>query len=215
MARTSIGQGVENFLTPANCRDREATGHGFGVGGKIRLEIKVFAGAAQRDTKTGDHFVEDRDGTFLLAEFDHARQVSLAGHAGTAVDQNRLTNDRRDLARVLLKHLAKCLQIVPGASHRQRVLGCGLPAAIGDCRTELLGARVIADQDVIQPAVVMAFEFYELVPAGEASCQTQCCLYSFGAGIGEDDPLHMGDHAEHLFRKFHFAPMLCAVRVSA
>ena len=69
---------------------------------------------------------------------------------------------------------------------------------------ELFRLRMIALQDTVVPAVIVSFEFDELVaPCGRAR-KAQCDLHNFGAAVGEANTICAGDYSRQHLGDFSF-----------
>ena len=108
------------------------------------------------------------------------------------------------------KRLLERGQVVPWQDERIRKLVRRLAAAGGQRHDRLVGLGPVADEHVVEPAVVVPLELHEQRPAGEGSGESQRGLHRLGARVGEDDPLDAGEHGAHELGQFDLPAVLGA-----
>lgn len=212
---SAVAQHVEHFSAAAHGRQGESRGDCLAVDGQIGREVVVFAGSAGGEAETCDDFIKNRNGSVSSAEVDEARQKPFARLARAAVRQQRLGNHGRDLFAFPVENGTQALEIVPWQDERPGKLVRWLASA---CRLRFgrfAGRRVVADQYVVHPAMVMAFELHDFVAPGERSCNPQGRLHGFAAGVGEDHLLDTRNELHDLPCHPDFKLMLSAERVAS
>src|SRR5262249_26225374 len=112
--------------------------------------------------EAGDYFVEDQNGAVGVTKSADASQVSRPGGNRAGVEHHRLHQYSGDLIASALECLLDAREVVP----RQHNRGC---ERIGWLTVACRGGICAwpgGDEDVVEPAVVMAFEAYESFARG-------------------------------------------------
>ena len=152
----------------------------------------------------------------LVADLAQALQEAGLRHAEADIHQDRLENDRGDLAGIFLEATLDGGEIVEGGD--EHVGDCGLrdAEAAGDRGWSVDVAvvrsmRLHADQSAVVQSVVGAFELDDLVASGGGAGQANRVHGHFGAAVAEaahldrealadffgEFPFHVVRHAEH------------------
>ena len=74
------------------------------------MHTKVFLGPTWRQTKSGEHFVEDENGALLIAEVQYSLKIAAVRHQL----MDRLHHHRCNIIVMSLETLTQCTQIIEG-----------------------------------------------------------------------------------------------------
>ena len=180
------------------------------------VHAEILGGAAPAQLRAGLHFIEDQQRAVSGGNLAQSLKKAGLRHAQADVHQNRLENDGRDLAGILLEAQLDAGQIVEGRN--QNVGHGGLrhaeSAGHGSRSVDIaiIGrVRLHADQCGIVQAVVSAFKLHDLVAAGSGAGQADGVHGGFRTAVAEAHhldrkavadffrqlPLHVVRHAEH------------------
>jgi hypothetical protein len=180
------------------------------------MKAKIFAGAAPAQFRAGFDFVENEQRAVLVAYLAQAFQKTGPRHAEAHVHENRLENNRGNLAGILFEPPLDRGQII---ERGDLYVGDG---RLGHAETAsdrgwivdvaVVGrVRLHADQRAVMQAVVGAFELHNLVASSSSARQANRVHGDFGAAVSEaahldreagadlfrEFPLHVVRHAEH------------------
>ena len=107
-------QRFHHILTAAECANRHSAADDFAEAGKVRLNAIIRLGTRQRYAEAGHHFVDDQQGTKLIAQGAQARQEVRLRWNAVHVARYRFNDDAGDLLWILLERRANGVQIVIG-----------------------------------------------------------------------------------------------------
>src|SRR5690242_16120824 len=190
--------------------ERRTRADGFGISGKIGRDAVEALGSSEAKPEAGDDFIKDEQCAVL--ECDFTKEFKKAGirRDAAAVAQQRFANNCRDFAGVPLEGFAHAFRIVPLRDDSRG--GGKLPRAYWDGRAiaggELFGGGVIALQNAIVPAVIVAFKLEELRASGGGAGQAKRDLNDFRAAVSEADTVGAGNDASEHLRDFIFQIVL-------
>jgi hypothetical protein len=136
-------------------------------------------------SKASDHLVEDEQSPVLAGDPAKKLKESGIGRDATAVAQHRFADYRGDFGCLAGEDSFDGLRVVPvrdenigvsalsrACAHRRSVSGC-----------DFRGGWVIADQDAVVPAMIVALELHELGASRGGACQAQGYLDNFRAAV--------------------------------
>ena len=164
------------------------------IGSKIGANPVVFLRAAQSNAEAGDHFVEDQRGSALRRDFAQFMQKFPRLHLRvTALDG--LDHHCGNLIAMCAEELQRRLRAV--LQHH-----CVVRAARHDAGSDGRGAvRRGAQQNLVEGAVIVAGEVYNLVARGHRTGHAQRRHHRLGTGVAKSGALHARQFADH-FRNF-------------
>ena len=122
-------------ITGAACAKRgqwQTAADGFRQANHVRLYAEVFAGAAPGKLCAGFHFVEDEQRAIFRGDIAQTLQKTGLRHAQADVHQNRLENNRGDLAGIFAETALDAAEIVEAGDDHVGERRFGHAAAAGD-----------------------------------------------------------------------------------
>ena len=122
---------VHHGLVRAKRRQRQAAADRFRQANHVRLHAEIFGSAAPAQFRAGLHFVEDQQRAILGGNVAQSLQKAGLRHAQADVHQDRLENDGRNLAGILLEAQFDAGQIVEGRNQHVGDDAFGTPSPPG------------------------------------------------------------------------------------
>ena len=184
---------------PAGHRaEGQAAPDGFSESAQIGRDSVKLLGAAEGDPEARDDLVEDEESTMPGADLLNAAQVVLPGQQTPAVAQDRLHDDGGDPVAMLPKEAVHQIRSIPAAD--QQIIQCRqqLSSRAGRGQRlldspDFLQRRVVAGQDRVHPAVVVAFELQDELAPGKGPGQPEGQLHRFASAGSEGHPFGARD----------------------
>ncbi len=164
--------------------------------------------AAERETEAGDDFIEDQEDVAAGAFFAQEVQEAGGGRDAAAIGEERLGEDGAD-GGVVVQGFEDLGGRVPFGDYDVIVRELAAAYRVGGDGRFRRG--VVADQSLIRPAVVVAFELEVLVATGDGAGEAEGNLDGFGAGVGIGDEIRARDEAAEAFGDFVFEVALGSV----
>ena len=212
----AVHQLLHDLPAAGHRAEGQAAPDGFPEGTKIGCDSVKLLGAAQGDPEARDDLVEDEEGAMPGADLLNAAQVGLPRQQTAAVAQDRLHDDGGDPVAMLPEEAVHQVHSIPATDQqiiqrRQQLASCaGRGPGLLDS-PDLFQRGVVAGQDRVHPAVVVAFELdHELAP-GEGSGQPQGQLHGFASAGSEGHPFGARDEPLDSLGKTGLQFMLGAV----
>ena len=190
MHRSPVVHHLHDVAPAAQGGDRDSGAERLGEHGQVGRDAEHPLGAARRDAEPGQHLVEDQERAGVRGQLAHPLEVAGRGHDRAAVAQDRLGDHRGDLGAVLGEDALERGRVVPcaddqGARDRRRhaVRPWRRRGRIG--RAPLGRPGMARPVDRVRPAVVVALEAEDLLPAGERAGEPDRVLHALRAGVAE------------------------------
>src|SRR5579871_1462420 len=114
---------VHDGLVRAEGGERQSSANRLGQADHVRRDAEVFTGAAPAKFGAGLYFVKDQQRAVLGANLAQALQEAALRHAEADVHQNRLENNRSDLAGIFFEAALHGGKVVEGRD--LHVVDCG------------------------------------------------------------------------------------------
>ena len=165
-------------------RHRKTISHRLGDQRHVRRHAKARLGAAAAQTETCDHFIEDQDGAVLGTRHLRAFQIAGGRLDGALIAHGRLHDHAGDIALGQARFQPR--QVVPADHVQPRGIDGVLPhAARHQHRCTFRPGRILGrrggPQDIVEPAMIMAFKFQDDALVGGSARQAGRGLRHFRA----------------------------------
>ena len=191
-----------DFSRAAESAHRHAAADDFADGGQIRFDAEKFLGSAVGDAEAGDDFVEDEQRAFFAGDFPQAFQKARVRRHDAHVPGHRFDDDAGDFAFIFGEQRLHRFEVVVGGD--EGVLRGALRHAGARRFAEGQSARPGFHEQGIGVAMVAAFEFDELFPAGVAAGQADRRHRRFCAGVDHPKLIGTRKSVDEGFGHFHF-----------
>jgi len=149
--------------------DGEPTADDFAHGCEVGVEVFEFLNAALCEAEAGHDFIKDDEGSVFGGDVSEGLEVSGAGKHEASVGGVRLYDDGGDVFTVLGEGFFEAFEVVVGKGDGFVGEGFGDAGGVGLAKGE--GAGASGNEEGVSVAVVAAFELYDFVSAGEATCE--------------------------------------------
>ena len=195
----------EDIASPGHGAAWESPRQDLRQAGHVRQDAEEGLGAARGHPEARNHLVEDEEGAGLLRQVpDLGQEGGVQGH-GAVGGPCGLDDDGSDIV-LRLQGAAQRLRIVLGHEH------LGLEDGRRDAHRLRRGPGGEGEADnAVVPAVEVAVETHQPLPAGEGAGETHGHHCRLGAGAGEAHHLRRRHQALHPLRPAYLHLMAGAV----
>ena len=167
------------------------------------MNARVFGRPAQRQPKTGDHFVKDQKRPRLLCDLSQERKKSRLWRHHTHIGRHRLHHHCRHLTGIFLHQPAHGLCIIVDCRQRTNRVPRRYARTVRHRLCHQPGTGL--HQQAVRMAVIVTGEFDDLVPAGKSSGHAHGTHHRLGSGTDQTHHLHIRHTGADPFRQLHFS----------